>query len=217
MSAHCALGFDEKWPLRCYLAAVREGLEVREIYLYVPTPQHERNKLVLENVKYLLSGKGEVRVVDVFKDPNKLLLNVAKISTALSGSEKGVICVSGGMRSITIAMFLAALGLGLKEVQKFKIYVEVEGEPELSATIPLIKIATFVLELTDKSELKKGIIAALLELGEARRVDLKRKLEDMGVRYSKQWVYRTIDEMVRSGLIEVVNRNGKELLRLKLE
>ena len=217
LSVHCALGFDEKWPLRCYLAAVKDGIEVKEFYLYVPIPQHERNKLALENLRYLLADKGEVKIVEVSKDPKDLLLNIAKISSVLARSREGMICLSGGMRSLSIAMLLAALSLGLERVGRFKVYLEVEGEPELNAKFPLAKLATFILELTDKNELRRGIVAALMELGEARRVDVRRKLEEMGIRYSKQWVYQTIDDMIKKGLIEVVNKGGRETLRLKLE
>ncbi len=216
MSVHCPLGFDEKWPLRCYLAAIREGLEVKEIYLYIPSPQHARHSLILENVKYLLADKGVIKVVELSKDPKDLLTNVAKISAILSKSKKGVLCLSGGMRSLAIALLLASLSLGLEAIKDYSVYLEVEGEPEYYALIPLSKLALFVLELTDKSDLRKGIIAVLMELGEARRIDIKRKLDEMGIKYSKQWVYQTIEEMVRKGLIEVVNKDGKELLRLKV-
>jgi len=203
------LGFEEKFAVRMI---TRHGLDKGDRLLLVTgprAPQSERAASFLsEFVRRYYGGDvavevEEVRVSDFTELVHRLYGLVA--ARAREG-EKVVFNLSGGMRTLCLAAFTAALLLSARQP------VEVELETEDSKA--LIEVPRAVLELPRTlSSLGRERVEVLAEL--SRRSRSARELaEELGK--DETTVRRHLQELVESGLAETVGRRPRSYRLTKL-
>ncbi|ABU82291.1 hypothetical protein [Ignicoccus hospitalis] len=218
MEVHSPVGFDEKLPLRCLLEVEKDLGDVKRFIAYVPEPSDPKAERALSNLKDLIVNYGkEFEVIYLSADPGDLFQNVSKVSAMLSRSlrlEDVAVCLNAGMRHVLVAMVLAVMTVDTKDWGRVFVYLGSEGDPTKRALLNLASVIEGLRPLCEKGDLERAIYAVVSK-GPMKKADILKKLREMGYDRSKQRVYEVINRMVEAGSLEVIKRDGKELVALK--
>jgi len=206
---HTPVGFDERGPLHCILESQQRGVEIKGVFAYVPKNQPEKGRTALQHLRFIIEKMVEFfEVLEIPSDPQKIALTSLMMSKKLSESIRdygqAIICLSCGMRVLSIALYTAALTLRLEEQEHVKLFFEVEGDPTTATLIPLTSLSSFISHLYGKEPLKREIML-ILSSGEQRLQDIYSSLKEEGFNYSKTWIGKILKTMVKEGLIEEYN------------
>jgi len=217
VEVHAPVGFDEKLPLRCWVEA-RRKMDVVKFVAYVPSNQDERGKRAVTNLETLIKEMvKEFEVVTLSKNPSDIVRNVSEIAARVSYALKSrgvVLCLSSGMRHLVVSVLLAALTLEPSSWGKTFIYMEAEGDPTTSYLTTAARLFASLKPLCETKAVEKAIYAVLSE-GPLRKTEIWKKVKQMGIEYSKQYVVETINKMIDEDKLVLIKKNGKELVALK--
>ncbi len=203
-----AIGFDERPFLHCLLESFRRKFSPEKAVLLVPSNKDKRNETVVINLRDLLKGFNiEIEVKEV--DPFDLLYSIASIYESIRDFDQLVICLSGGMRSLVLASYTAALSLPLEVHPNVKLYIEIEGDPTSGKVYSLNEVSAYVLNLYGRRDLRAKIIGIVKEINEkegrgATFSDIHKVLKK---ERSKATIHKTLEKLVEEGIL---TRNGEE-------
>ncbi|UXD22298.1 hypothetical protein IPA_03305 [Ignicoccus pacificus DSM 13166] len=203
MFLHTPVGFDERGPMHCMIAAQKKWGEINEIIAYIPKNQDDRGKVALENFRMIARGYSVVHEVEVPKEPKGIIKAALLIGRELEERVKkgiNVICLSCGMRFIVLALYTAALSLRLEDQEKVWLFLEIESDPTSGTLLPLINISKFLMHVYMKDSLDRDIMR-LLAFGEARLQDIYSTLKKEGHGYTKTTIQNRLKALVKDGLV----------------
>ena len=217
---HCPLGFDERWPMHCFMAA-EKIFKATKVIIYTPDDNNEKTEKAFKTLEYFLAEKASLERVAVPKDPKLFPSIIMAISARIEESlkvAKVVACTTGGMRLLSNAMVLALSSLEPDKWSDVYVYLEVEGEPETGTLFPLYQILAPLETLCSKGSVERAIYAILLQRNKPmRKTDIWKALREMGLSYSKTYIFDKIDELEERGALEVKKEGKEHLVSLKLD
>ena len=200
-----AVGFDERPFLHCLLEAFRRGYVPESALLVVPLTKDKRNETVLANIRDLLKGfEIEIEVKEL--DPFDLLSSTASVYDSIREFDELMACLSGGMRSLVLAIYTALLSLPIEVHPKVRLYIEIEGDPTSGKTYSLEEISSHILNLYGRKDLRAKIIEIVKKVNEEGRgatfSDIHKVLRK---ERSKATIHKTLEKLVEEGIL---SRNG---------
>ncbi len=199
------LGFDEKFLARCLMRVYARG-GLRSVSLLVPRPVDNYTarrigeaRASLEKIARDYAGASiEFREVERGSLIQAYMEAKRVIEGALGAGSAVVVCLSGGMRYMLLALLAAALGVprGYPRLEESIVEVDLEsGEGHIS--IPLRVLRS--MPCLDHDEAR--VLQALIEAGRATLTELASRTG-----LAKSTVWNVLQRLVKLGLAEDLGR-----------
>ncbi len=182
-----------------------------EAVLYVPKREkddpcslcaEERSNYALEQVKEYLGSKNiAVNAIYVSPHPKDIFFTISVMSSRIEPGD--VLCLSGGMRFLNLALFTAALATDPDAHDKILVYLEPEGRPRESQFLKLSDFSAMIALAVETNITRKLVLYALSKLGgEATLAEIHRTVRQLAHGYIEV-MEEDIEKKDKKELLEV--------------